>query len=128
MGLLRTSASFKGIKRFGVIAKILMKHGLGDVVERILSRKDKQAEPAEVGKAVLKPGVLSPRRVRLILEELGPSFIKLGQLMSTRADMFPTEYLEEFKKLQNRVPPVHFEEIRAVIERELKHPISEIFV
>jgi ubiquinone biosynthesis protein len=127
MGLLRTSASFKGMKRFGVIAKILIKHGLGDVVERILSRKEKQAEPADVKKAVLKPGVLSPRRVRLILEELGPSFIKLGQLMSTRADLLPPEYIEELKKLQDRVPPIPFSEIQEVIEAQLKRPIEEIF-
>jgi ubiquinone biosynthesis protein len=48
--------------------------------------------------------------------------------MSMRADMFPAEYLEEFKKLQDRVPPVPFPEIQVVIERELKHPISELFV
>ena len=127
MGLFRASAGLKGVKRFGGIARILIKHGLGDVVERAFSRKDKEGEPARVKGAVLKPGVLSPRRIRLVLEELGPSFVKLGQLMSTRADMFPPEYIAELRKLQDRVPPIPFSEIQEVVERELKRPIDEIF-
>ncbi|UCD80382.1 MAG: AarF/ABC1/UbiB kinase family protein, partial [Desulfobacterales bacterium] len=78
--------------------------------------------------AVVRTIYPSPLRIRRVLEELGPSFIKLGQLMSTRADIFPPEYIEEFKKLQDQVPPIPFEDIQAVIERELKRPISDIFV
>jgi ubiquinone biosynthesis protein len=63
----------------------------------------------------------------MVLEELGPSFVKLGQLMSTRADIFPPEYIVEFKKLQDMVPPVSFEEVKAVIEREIGRPLLEIF-
>ncbi|UCG20839.1 MAG: AarF/ABC1/UbiB kinase family protein [Deltaproteobacteria bacterium] len=127
MGFFRGSAGFKGVRRVGSIAKVLIKHGLGDVVERIVSRKEKQVEPGKVKPATLKPGVLSPRRVRLILEELGPSFVKLGQLMSTRADIFPPEYIEELRKLQDRVPPIPYSEIEKVIEEELKQPVAEIF-
>ena len=70
-----------------------------------------------------------PRGVRLrrALEELGPSFIKLGQLMSTRADLFPPEYIEEFTKLQDQVPPVPFSEIKAVIQEELQGSLEEVF-
>ena len=127
MGFLRASAGFKGVRRFGSIAKVLIKHGLGDVVERIVGRKAKQVEPGKVKPATLKPGVLSPRRVRLILEELGPSFVKLGQLMSTRADIFPPDYIEELRKLQDRVPPIPYSQIEKVIEEELKQPVAEIF-
>jgi ubiquinone biosynthesis protein len=127
MGLFKASAGLRGMKRFGVIAKVLIKHGLGDVVEKIVGRKDKGGEPAKIKRAALKPGVLSPRRIRLVLEELGPSFVKLGQLMSTRADIFPAEYIEELRKLQDRVPPIPFPEIQKVIEEELKRPIEEIF-
>ncbi len=116
------------MRRVGGIARVLVKHGFGDVLERITSRKERQAEAAEVKGAILKPGVLSPRRVRLVLEELGPSFVKLGQLMSTRADIFPPEYIEELRKLQDRVPPIPFTEIQEVIEGELKRPINEVFV
>lgn len=127
MGFFRASAGFKGVRRLGSIAKVLIKHGLGDVVERMVSRKEKQVEPDKVRASALKPGVLSPRRLRLILEELGPSFVKLGQLMSTRADIFPPEYIEELRKLQDRVPPIPYSEIEKVIEEELKQPVAEIF-
>jgi ubiquinone biosynthesis protein len=116
------------IRRFGVITRLMVKHGLGDILDRISNRK-KISTPAEND----RPGVArtvypSAQRIRRVLEELGPSFIKLGQLMSTRADIFPSEYIAEFKKLQDQVPPIPFEEIKAVIERELKRPISDIFV
>jgi ubiquinone biosynthesis protein len=128
MGLFKTSAGLRGMKRIGVIARVLIKHGLGDVVERITTRREKQEETSKVKGAVVKPGAISPRRIRLVLEELGPSFVKLGQLMSTRADIFPPEYIEELRKLQDRVPPIPFNEIQEVIEGELKRPIEEIFV
>ncbi|MGD9251290.1 MAG: AarF/ABC1/UbiB kinase family protein, partial [Desulfobacterales bacterium] len=60
-------------------------------------------------------------------EELGPSFIKLGQLMSTRADVFPPEYIEAFRKLQDSVPPFPFRQARRLVEKELKRPLAEIF-
>jgi ubiquinone biosynthesis protein len=115
------------MKRLGGIARALAKHGLGDVVERIASRKEERDAPDEVKGPALKPGVLSPHRVRLVLEELGPSFIKLGQLLSIRADILPPEYIEELRKLQDQVPPIPFAEIQEVIERELQRPINEIF-
>ena len=116
----------KGLKRFSVIAKILMKHGLGDLVDRTLKREaafESRAHPS----GRIKSTYPSPKRIRRILEELGPSFIKLGQLMSTRADIFPVEYLDEFKKLQDQVAPVPFDKIEAVIERELKSPVRSVF-
>jgi len=113
-------------KRFGVISKVLIKHGLGDIVERISDRARKKPKIPIEGKG-FGSGFISPARIRLVLEELGPSFIKLGQIMSTRADIFPPEYIEEFKKLQNRVPPVGFNDIQQIIEKELKHPLNQIF-
>ncbi len=117
----------KGIMRFSTISRVLLKHGLGDVAERLFaSRPEKSGERAEED-LLLKSGFPSPRRIRLVLEELGPSFIKLGQLMSTRADLFPAEYIEELIKLQDRVPPIPFGEVKAVIERELKKPLHAVF-
>jgi ubiquinone biosynthesis protein len=116
------------IKRFGVITRLMVKHGLGDILDRIANRK-KISVPAENDRpGVARTAYPSPQRIRRVLEELGPSFIKLGQLMSTRADIFPPEYIAEFKKLQDQVPPIPFEEIKAVIERELKRPLSDTFV
>ncbi len=113
----------KGLGRFGAISGVLVKHGFGDILERVL--KGRPADP-EI-ESIPSSGFPSPRRIRMALEELGPSFIKLGQLMSTRADIFPPEYIAEFKKLQDMVPPVPFNEVRVVMERELKRPLDEIF-
>jgi ubiquinone biosynthesis protein len=107
----------------GAIARVLVKHGFGVAADRLTAgRKNRNATDS------LPPsGFPAPRRLRLVLEELGPSFIKLGQLMSTRADLFPPDYLEEFKKLQDQVPPVAFPEIKRLLESELGQPLSALF-
>jgi ubiquinone biosynthesis protein len=126
MSLSRSTHRIQGIKRFAVITRILAKHGFGDLLDRTVFR-NKITVTAPKAKSVAKSVYPSPQRLRRVLEELGPSFIKLGQLMSTRADVLPPEYIEELKKLQDRVPPIDFEEIQGVIESELKRPLVEIF-
>lgn len=116
-------AGLKGMKRLGEIAKVLVKHGLGEVGERLFIRKPARADAAKG----LRAGAVSPRRFRLVLQELGPSFIKLGQLLSTRFDLLPPEYIEELRGLQDQVPPVPFSEIKDVVERELRRPLDKAF-
>ncbi|MDY0039317.1 MAG: AarF/UbiB family protein, partial [Desulforhabdus sp.] len=116
-----------GLRRFGVISRVLLKHGFGDVAERLFGRAAEKSDELKGKEILLRSGFPSPRRIRMVLEELGPSFIKLGQLMSTRADVFPPEYIDELKKLQDQVPAVPFGEIRDIIEKELKKPLAEIF-
>jgi len=106
------------ISHFSSISRILIKHGLGEVAARVLGRSPARQE---------NPGWPEPVRVRRVLEELGPSFIKLGQLMSTRADLFPPDYIHELSKLQDQVPAVPFDQIRKVVETELGKPLEEIF-
>ncbi len=65
--------------------------------------------------------------VRDTFLELGPTFIKLGQLFSTRADLFPAEYVEELSKLQDRVPAFGYEVVEQIIERELGKSVPELF-
>jgi predicted unusual protein kinase regulating ubiquinone biosynthesis (AarF/ABC1/UbiB family) len=65
--------------------------------------------------------------IRNTLLDLGPTFIKVGQLFSTRADLFPSEYVEELAKLQDRVPAFSYEQVEATIERELGKKIPELF-
>ena len=65
--------------------------------------------------------------LRQALEELGPTFVKLGQLLSTRPDLVPPDILRELERLQDRVPPFPFEEAAAQIERELGRPLTELF-
>jgi predicted unusual protein kinase regulating ubiquinone biosynthesis (AarF/ABC1/UbiB family) len=65
--------------------------------------------------------------IRNTLLDLGPTFIKVGQLFSTRADLFPSEYVEELVKLQDRVPAFSYEQVEAIIEQELGRKIPELF-
>ena len=68
-----------------------------------------------------------PRRIRTLLEALGPTFVKLGQIMSTRPDLVPREYLDELKKLQDHVTTVPWPAMRAIAEAELGRPPEEVF-
>lgn len=115
-----------GAWRFLSITRVMIKHGLADITARFFRKRAPAGEP----RAGSLPGALrvpSPLRIRQALEELGPSFIKLGQLMSTRADLFPPAYIDEFRKLQDSVAPFPFAQVRQVVETELKRPLAEVF-
>ena len=116
-----------GIQRLGHISRIMVKHGLGDFMDRLFKPGPNGITSPDGTEYPLKSGFPSPVRIRKVLEELGPSFVKLGQLMSTRADVFPPEYIQEFIKLQDSVPPVPFEEIREVIEGDFGRNLEDIF-
>ncbi len=68
-----------------------------------------------------------PVRIRLALEDLGPIFVKFGQILSTRRDLLPPDIAEELARLQDRVPPFCSAESRAIVERSLGRPLSEVF-
>ena len=70
---------------------------------------------------------LTPEKLRAVLEDMGPTFIKLGQIMSMHPDMLPKEYCQELSKLRADVKPLPFSEIKGVIEEEYKLPIQEVF-
>src|SRR5215471_8718072 len=69
----------------------------------------------------------APQRVRRVLEILGPTFIKLGQILATRPDLFGPDWIAEFEKLQAQAPPVDFEMLRRQIEEDLGAPLDDIF-
>ena len=116
------------LKRFRKIINTLARYGLGQIVDdlgiddftrRLPWPRPKQEKDAEeLSKSV---------RLRKVLEELGPTFIKLGQLLSTRPDIVPDEYLQEFKKLQEQVPPFPFERVRQTVEGELGDRLEALF-
>jgi len=117
----------RGLRRFGAIARVLIKHGFGNILE-LMFNKDRGGNGADVEKSSkVQQAFHSPVRIRRMLEELGPSFIKLGQLMSVRADVFPLEYTEEFRKLQDSIPAVPFTLIKAVVESELGKSLDDVF-
>jgi ubiquinone biosynthesis protein len=106
----------------------LVRHGFGWVVEEMglsqllsMPRKWLRGNQPETSKKL-------GERVRLLLEELGPTFIKLGQLSSTRHDLLPEDIITEFQKLQDQVPAFSYDEVRSIIEQELHSPIDEIFL
>ena len=114
----------RDIGRIREISSVLMRHGFGEVVSRLgFSKRKPDAEetsPEAIGRG-------RGERIRRVLEELGPSFVKLGQIASTRSDLLPSDVIAELKKLQDAVPPVPFELIRERIETSLGAPLEELF-
>lgn len=120
---------YKHIKRYQEIILVFIKHGFGTFIDQmgILSylniRKRIVKHTVENKFTKLTVG----QRLRLSLEELGPTFIKLGQIISTRSDLLPQDIIEELEKLQDTVPPFPFEEVRNVIESELDDSLENIY-
>lgn len=118
----------KRVRRFQQVVNILAKHGFGEVLTRIriweagnIERRILRHEPR------MHPELTAAQRLRLALEELGPTFIKMGQMLSTRPDLVPPEIIAELRKLQYSVHFVPADIIKGIIESELDRPINEIF-
>jgi len=124
--------------RYRQITRTLVAHGFGGLIaplelrvrDRLASMHGHSMAAApedELGDVPPRGARTRPVHLRLALEELGPTFIKLGQILSTRADLLPADYIAELVKLQDQVPPAPFPEIAAVIEEELGKPVDAIF-
>ena len=74
-----------------------------------------------------QPELPPPTVLRNILTDLGPVYVKLGQLLSTRPDLLPPDYIESLSELQSSVPPVPWEEVESVLKAELQQPIDQVF-
>jgi ubiquinone biosynthesis protein len=120
--------TFRHLRRYQQVGRILTRYGFGHVLTqlgigraiapgleklRFSSAEILQATPAE--------------RVRMVIEELGPTFIKLGQILSTRSDIIPVQFIKQLEKLQDTVPPTDFSLIQAQVEQELRKPLKEVF-
>ncbi len=113
----------ENIKRVTTVIRVLARHGLGGVLSRYgfawhlpVFKRGKTELPADL-----------PQRLRKAMEDLGGAYIKLGQLLSTRPDLVPPEYCEEFSKLQDNVPPETIQTVEKVIEQEFKKPVHQLF-
>ncbi|MBA3474683.1 MAG: phosphotransferase, partial [Rubrobacter sp.] len=106
--------------RFSQIGRVLVRHGFGFVFDVRRGRREKRGI-----EELLAPnfGV----RLRRTLEDLGPTFVKFGQLLSTRSDVIPEGILVELQRLQDTAAPIPLEAARAVIERELGAPVGKVF-
>ncbi|NJL23938.1 MAG: AarF/ABC1/UbiB kinase family protein [Calothrix sp. SM1_5_4] len=114
---------FRNVVRLRTILAVFASHGFQSLVARV-----------KLGRFLLDRLVSSdlehlsaPERMRMAFEQLGPSFVKLGQLLATRPDLVPPEFSEEFKKLHDQVAGVPFADIEAILTSHFGAPLSEIF-
>lgn len=112
-------------RRFGEIGAVLVRYGLADWLKKLPGGRVKRWLRDAEGQAI--PDLAMPARIRLALTELGPTFIKAGQTMSTRPDLVGHELARELSRLQADTPPDPPGVARATLEKELGHPVEEIF-
>ena len=123
------SRTYRHIQRYRQILTVLFKYGFGDLIDTL-----KIEQYLEIGLQMIsrrrreKIETLSrAERVRMAFEELGPTFIKMGQILSTRPDLLPVEFIRQLSKLQDDVPPFAFELVRENIEKELGLSLEQVY-
>lgn len=116
----------RDIKRYGHIASVLARHGFHEFLDRLRERYP--GGPRRGGRRKRAQGhPTAPERLRHVFEELGPTFIKLAQVLSSRPDVVPPEYIKELVKLQDDVPEFPFADARTMIQSQLKCSIQDLF-
>ena len=121
--------TYRHLNRYRQILTVLFKYGFGDLLEML-----KIDQYIEVGlqmisskRATRVEPLNRPQRLRMAFEELGPTYIKLGQILSTRPDLVPMEYIEELSKLQDKIPAFPFEQVRKAVSAEFGMPPEDLF-
>ena len=126
----------RNVNRLRQILNVFAKYGFGYIVGRLNINRNLVGALTGTSRKIIK--IASAKkldvfdipvsiRIRKMMEELGPTFIKLGQVLSTRPDLIPLEFCQEFEKLQNEVPAFAYEKAKEQIENELKEPIDKLF-
>jgi len=121
--------NFKSISRYNQILRVLLKYGFEDLVYYLDDRKQYTFLQKLIPAASRKHALLYTKwaKMRLVCEELGPTFVKFGQILSNRPDLIPLELTFELEKLQENVPPMSQKEARKVVETELKGSVEDLF-
>ena len=121
--------TYRHLSRYRQILAIFFKYGFGDLIELL-----KIEQYIEVGLQLISSKrrdrvekLSRAQRVRMAIEELGPTYIKLGQVLSTRPDLVPAQFIKELAKLQDNVPPFGFSEVSRIIEAEFGVPLKKLF-
>lgn len=119
----------RDLRRLHEIASVLIRYGLGDLVRRMgLANALERAGRVLLWKHAEEYAHMEPHvRVRRALEELGPAFVKLGQVLASRVDLFPPEWIAEFGKLQDSAPPSPYAAVHRQVSEDLGAPPEEIF-
>jgi len=125
--VLRLFLNVKLLWRFVCILTVTVWYIIRDVAGRVSQFASKAIGAPKKNKDTAETEFSSPRIIRLCMERLGPSFIKLGQLLSTRDDILPSEFVNEFRKLQDQVNPIPLTVISSVVEKELGKPLTVLF-
>ncbi len=118
------------LNRFREIVGVFLKYGYEDIAHRlhlpqVLNLKLRSQRGRDEQATIHQ--FTQPQKVRRACEELGPTFVKIGQILSTRPQLLPDGFAEELAKLQDSVAPIAFAEIRQVVEAELKRPLAEVY-
>jgi ubiquinone biosynthesis protein len=123
----RARETYRDLKRYSQIASVLARHGFTEVLDRLKARYHVAGKRRRFIRGRVSERLPTSVRLRLVFEELGPTFIKLGQILSSRPDILPPDYIRELSKLQDDVPPFPFEEAVIILETQLKRPLSALF-
>lgn len=123
------SRTYRHINRYRQVLTVLMKYGFGGLIDRLRISQYLEIGLQWITREHRLPleTLTIPQRVRMALEELGPTFIKLGQVLSTRPDLVPADFVDELTKLQQHVPPFPFAQVREIVEEELGRPLEQLF-
>lgn len=116
---------YRNVKRWTEILSVLSKYGLADWLSQTTIEFAKDQLTDRDGEALAR--LTREARIRLAMTELGPTFIKLGQLLSTRPDVVGAALADELKQLRANVPADSFDEVRQLVESEFGQPIEELF-
>ncbi len=127
--LRETLSMVRDLPRLHEISSVLIRYGWGDLVRilgisNLLERAGRLLHWKTSNEIT---GLDLPVRIRLALTELGPSFVKLGQILATRVDVFPAAWIAEFEKLHSHVPPVPFEQLQADLETIWGSSVDSVF-
>lgn len=120
---------YRSFKRYNQIIRVFVRYGLEDLVVHVIESGRYKWLRRLIPRTTRKRASLHNKweKLRLVCEELGPSFVKFGQILSNRPDLLPAELVAEFEKLQDRVPPVPANIARNVVETELNKSVEVLF-
>lgn len=119
---------YNQIKRLREIAGVFIKYGFFNQLQQLGLLKYMKVYPLRKSQREENETLTRGQRLRLALEELGPAFVKLGQILSTRREIIPADVISELENLQNQVAPISYGEIKKQVEGELEGSLSELFL